>query len=416
MTDSIELEQPPRDAGRVVIVGGGLAGYSAATSLRARGHLGSITVVDVEPALYDRPPLSKTLFNPDLDIDALLFAQQSKLEQLGIAVLANARVTSIDPENASVTLDDGRSLHADTVLIATGGRARRLPIPGGDLAQVHVLRTYADALGLRNAVRPGARVVVIGAGLIGAELASSLLHAGALVTLVDPVPVPLVPAVGELMASYLHDMHTTNSVHVVNGVPIAIEQVGEGADVHLASGERLTADVVICGVGIVPNTELAESAGLDVDNGVIVDSRQRTSSARVFAAGDVARRRNVDGILERREEHWEGAQLSGQAAAAGMLGLDPDPRGAAWFWSDRHGIHLEAVGRLTGDGTIVVREGGAHPAVFLVDGGVVVGAASIDDATVVRAARRLIDQRIPVNESELADGAVSLRSLVRIQR
>jgi NADPH-dependent 2,4-dienoyl-CoA reductase/sulfur reductase-like enzyme len=406
----------PRDAGRVVIVGGGLAGYSAATSLRSRGHTGSITVIDEEPGLYDRPPLSKVLFSDGLSIESLAFAPPAQLDESHIDVVTDHRVTAIDPDAASVTLDDGTVLPADTILIATGGRARRLAIPGGDLPLVHVLRSYSDAMGLRAAVAPGSRVVVIGAGLIGAELASSLVGVGAVVTLVDPAAVPIVPAVGQLMASYLHDMHTTHAVRVITGMPTAIEESASGAEVVLANGDRIGADVVVVGVGIVPNTELAEDAGLDVDNGIVVDSRQRTSASRVFAAGDVARRRSEDGELERREEHWEGAQLSGQAAAAGMLGLEPEARGAAWFWSDRHGVHLEAVGRLTGDGSVIVRGGGSHPTVFLVNEGIVVGAASIDDNNTVRAARRLIDQKVPVSEAELGDPSVSLRGLLRASR
>jgi NADPH-dependent 2,4-dienoyl-CoA reductase/sulfur reductase-like enzyme len=166
-------------------------------------------------------------------------------------------------------------------------------------------------------------------------------------------------------------------------------------------------------VGIVPNDELARSAGIDVDDGILIDEHYSTSAPKVFATGDVARRRDSNGIRRRREEHWEAAQLNGQAAAASILGLELPPRGAPWFWSDRHGVHFEMVGRLVGDGTIVVRDAGEHPATFLIDDGLLVGAASIDDPTVVRAARRIIDQRIPVTSEELADPTVSLRGLLK---
>lgn len=408
-----------RDAGRVVVVGGGLAGFSAAQTLRGFGHTGPVTVVDAEPALYDRPPLSKELFG-DLSLDRLAFAREDTLRDLDLAVVTGRTAVALDPDAASVTLDDGTVLPADTVLLATGGRARRLDAPGGDLPQVHVLRTFADASGLRDAVRPGTRAVVLGAGLVGAELASSLLDAGAEVDLVDPTPVPLVSAVGELMATYLHDLHAARGVRLHAGVAERIDPdpgAGSGAVlVRLADGTALSADVVVVGIGIVPNTGLAQAAGLEVDDGIVVDEHLRSSAPRVFAAGDVARRRRPDGGLERREEHWEAAQLAGREAAAGMLGLDVAARGAPWFWSDRHGLHLEAVGRLAGPGEPVVRRGGEHPAVFLVHDGLLVGAASVDDAVTVRAARRLIDQRVPVDAAALADPSVALRSLLRAAR
>jgi NADPH-dependent 2,4-dienoyl-CoA reductase/sulfur reductase-like enzyme len=192
--------------------------------------------------------------------------------------------------------------------------------------------------------------------------------------------------------------------------------VPDGLEVVLDDGTRCAADLVVVGIGIIPNVELAESAGIEVDGGLLVSADYRTSAPDVFAAGDVIRLRGEDGALLRREEHWEAAQLSGQHAAYGMLGLEPPSRGAPWFWTDRHGIHLEAVGRLSGPGDVVVREGGDHPAVFLLDEGLLAGAAAIDDAMTVRAARRLIDQRIPVSRGELSDPSVPLRSLLKARR
>lgn len=409
-------EQETRSAGKVVIIGGGLAGYSAATQLRSLGHDDQIIIVDPEPALYDRPPLSKELFADGFGIDQLSFATADELAAKHIDTRLGNRVVSLDPSEARVYLDNGETIEADTVLIATGGRARQLPIPGADLDGVLTLRNYTDAVAIRDRATAGSTAVVIGAGLIGAELASSLQRFGVKVTLVDPVTTPLIPAVGELMAQHLHAMHSRYDVDVVVGVTEKIESAGDKLNVTVDGGPTLSADLVVVGVGIIPNTELAEAAGLDVDNGIIVDSHFRTSAERVFAVGDVARRRTDDGELTRREEHWEGAQLSGREAAYALLGQPLPERGAAWFWSDRHGIHLEAVGRLSGPGELVIREGTDHPAVFLVDGGLLVGAASIDDANTVRAARRLIDQRIPVSADDLADPHKPLRALLKAAR
>ncbi|WP_231734846.1 NAD(P)/FAD-dependent oxidoreductase [Microbacterium hominis] len=399
-----------------MIIGAGLAGYSAAEQLRSLGHEGDIVIVDGEPAPYDRPPLSKELFAPDFSLDKLAFASAQKLAEKRIQTKFGSGAAAIDPAALAVTLHDGEVIAADTILIATGGRARTLPIPGADLPGVHVLRTFADASALRARVTHGCRVVIIGAGLIGAELASSALAVGADVTLIDPVDVPLTPAVGELLATHLHGMHAERGIDVRVGVASAIEPVPDGLEVVLDDGTRCAADLVVVGIGIIPNVELAESAGIEVDGGLLVSADYRTSAPDVFAAGDVIRLRGEDGALLRREEHWEAAQLSGQHAAYGMLGLEPPSRGAPWFWTDRHGIHLEAVGRLSGPGDVVVREGGDHPAVFLLDEGLLAGAAAIDDAMTVRAARRLIDQRIPVSRGELSDPSVPLRSLLKARR
>lgn len=403
----------PRDAGRVVIVGGGLAGYSAAKQLRTLGHAGPLALVDPEPTTYDRPPLSKRLFDDDFRVESLAFATPEKLLGQRIDTHFGRRVVGLDPDRAGVRLDDGTQLDADTVLLTTGGRARTLPVPGMDLPGVHLLRTFADAAGIRDRMRAGIRAVVIGAGLVGAEVASALRRAGADVTLIDPMAIPLAPVIGDLLAERLHGLHDKHGVDVIVGVIAGIVPAGERLAVQVDDGPEVTADIVVVGVGMVPNTELAETAGIAVDNGVLVDDDHRTSAPRVYAAGDVARRLGADGAALPREEHWEAAQLSGREAAYSMLGLPAPERGASWFWSDRHGVHLEATGRLNGPGYLVVREGGAHPAVFLVDNGMLVGAAAIDDNPIVRAARRLIDQRIPVSAAELADPTVKLRSLLR---
>lgn len=406
----------PRDAGRVVVVGSGIAGYSAAVQLRSLGHDGPITLVDSEPAAYDRPPLSKRLFDDDFGLDGLAFDSAEGLARKRIGTRFGRTVVSLDAEALAVELDDGSRLDADTILLTVGGRARSLPVPGAELPGVHVLRSFADAQAIRSRVAPGTRAVVIGAGLIGAELASALVRAGAAVTLVDPSPVPLVPAVGRLLAEHLHGMHRANGVDVVLGRTAEIIPAEGHLVVVVEEGARLDAELVVVGIGLVPDTKLAERAGLETDDGVLVDESYRTSARGVFAAGDVARRRDDAGGLHRREEHWEAARLSGQHAAAGMLGLDVPARGAPWFWSDRHGVHLEATGTLTGPGELVVREGGAHPAVFLVADGLLAGAAAVDDTATVRAARRLIDQRIPVTAGQLGDPALPLRALLRSVR
>lgn len=400
-----------REAGKVIIIGGGIAGLSAARSLRSLGHIDPITIVDPEPCAYDRPPLSKKLFDPDFGLESVKLADSASLGRLNIGSRFGSRAVGIDVEAGAVLLNDAETLPADTILLATGGRARMPRIPGIDSSAVHVLRTFADAQRLRAAVHKDSRVIVVGAGLIGAELASVLRSRGNAVTLVDPVEMPLAPAVGETMAATLHGMHEPRGVEVLNGLVERVEGQRGNATAVLVDGRRIDGDIVVVGVGIEPRDNIARAAGIEVRNGIAVDEGYRTSAANVFAAGDVALR--TVGKVSRREEHWEAAQLSGEHAAYAMLGLPVPERGAGWFWSDRHGVHLEVVGRMTGSGTEVSRTSSGRLAVFLVDNDRLVGAAALDDPMTVRAARRLIDQQLPVTSSALADPSVPLRSLLQ---
>lgn len=401
-----------REAGSVVIVGGGLAGYSAADMLRTLGHSGPITMIDPEPSAYDRTPLSKTLFDVDFSMKSLRFADDDAMSSRSIATIFGKRVTSLDPLRASVALSDGSVLPADTVLLATGGEPRHLTLPGSDDPRILTLRTFSDAEEIRRRIRPTSRVAVIGAGLIGAEVASALVAKDIDVTLIDPNETPLIPALGQVMAEHLHGMHTQHRVRTIQGQVTSIGTDGDALVLKTEVGESILADFIVVGIGIIPNTSVAQAAGLDVNNGILVDEDYRTSSPKVFAAGDVARFRNGEGELVRREEHWDAAQRSGQAAARGMLGLRPSEPTASWFWSDRHGAHLEATGRLTGSGEVVVRPG-PHPVVFLLDDERIVGAAAVNDSQTVRAARRLIDRRSIVAKEDLLNPDVSLRQLVR---
>lgn len=398
----------------VVIVGGSMTGWTTASALRTGGYTGSITVVESEPTLYDRPPLSKSAFVDGATIDSLAYATPDEWGRESLNVITGHAAVGLDLAALTVTLDDGRRLAADDIVLATGGRARRPNWPGATDPRVRLLRDYADAKGLRDTATSGSHSVVLGAGLIGAEVTSGLRALGVAVTLVDRNVVPLVPLVGPVMAGHLHAMHTAHGVNLVVDEVVAVHTTGEGPlTIETTSGATITATEVLAGVGYEPRTELAAAAGLDVDGGILVDADRRTSSPHVYAGGDVARERGPDGSLERLSGHWEAAQLDGHTIAAAILGTAAPKRGAPWFWSDRYGVHLEVVGRFTGAGREIARAGAAHPATFFVDDGLLVGAASVDDANTVRAARRIIDQQIPVDAPELADPSVTLRSLLK---
>lgn len=397
----------------VAIVGGGLAGFTTAQELRKHGYDGTITVIDPEGIPYDRPPLSKEYLDGSMPAEKLAFVPDSWYTDNDVSLVTD-RVIALRPDEGRLALAGGHELSAAAVVLALGGRARTLPIPGGDLPGLLYLRTKADADALRARMVPGARIVIIGAGLIGAEVASTAAKEGAQVTLVDPVPVPLAPICGAELAVRLHAMHAEHGVDVRNATTTELSQDGEEFTVVLSTGDRIVADTVLVAVGIVPETGLAQEAGLDTDQGIVVDRGHRTSNPAVYAAGDVARIRNADGTLLRRHEHWESAMHGGQAVAATIVDKPLPAHGASWMWSDRYGVHVEAVGDMV-NGTPIERVvDGVVVASFRIEAdGRLIGACTIDGGTTIRAARRIIDRGIVVDPQKLADPTVELKKLAR---
>jgi 3-phenylpropionate/trans-cinnamate dioxygenase ferredoxin reductase component len=400
---------------RIVIVGGGIAGVSTAAALRAGGFLDDITLVDAGEFPYDRPPLSKEYLAGKYPIEKLALQPPSWYDDHRIRLVNRTEVTAIRSGEAAVELADGSRLAADRVVLATGGQAARPPIAGVGGPLVHVLRTAADADRLRKALLPGARLLIVGGGLIGAEVASTALELGCEVTLVDPAFPPLAHAVGTQVACWLHELHAERGVTVLRSGVESISAAVGGIQA-LLSGEKEPRifDALLLAVGMVPSTGLAEAAGLEIDRGIVVDGGQTTSTPPVLAVGDTARRR-VGGVLQPRAEHWGAAQHDGARAAATILDLPAPQTSASWFWTDRHGLHVEAVGRIADAVDTVTRGRIGDPAfsVFGLAGGRVVGAVAVNEPNAARAARRLIDRQIPVESSRLADTSTDLRRLLR---
>ncbi|MCH5672875.1 NAD(P)/FAD-dependent oxidoreductase [Streptomyces gilvus] len=404
---------------RVVIVGGGVAGVSTAGALRAGGFDGDLTLVDAGEFPYDRPPLSKDFLAGTQDIKQIALKPQQWYDDQRVRLMNRTTVSALRPADGAVELVDGALLPADRVVLATGGGAARPPIPGAHSDRVHVLRTAKDADRLREALGSGARVLVVGAGLIGAEAASTAVRLGCEVVLADPVAVPLAAAIGAELADWLHGLHHRAGITTLHtGVDGFTDRPGgieaRFTDAGEPAAEPQVFDAVLLGVGMVPRTEIAQSAGLRVEGGIVVDERQLTSHPAVLAVGDPARTRR-DGVLLPRTEHWEAAQHDGARAAATLLGTTPPPATAPWFWTDRHDRHVEAVGHMASAELTVVRGSYDDPAfaVFGLRDGHVVAAASVDDPMAVRAARRMIDRQVAVRAGPLADPSVNLRSLLR---
>lgn len=400
--------------GRVAVVGGGVGGVSVIAALRAGGFDGNVVLIDEGEFPYDRPPLSKAYLAGDVDLKSIALQPPEWFDDHRVQLMSHSSVGGLRPDLGVVELTDGSAVRADTVVLATGGHALRPPIPGADSTRVHTLRSAHDADRLRTALVPGARLLIVGAGLIGAEAASTALHLGCDVTIVDPLAAPLAAVIGDEIASWLHGMHTVHGATVLRGVVESFQDVPGGIAAVLAGAEPHVFDAVVLAVGMAPATAVARSAGLTVDGGIVVDPTQVTSNPAVLAVGDVART-CVDGVLAHRSEHWEAAQHDAQRAAAAILGGTPPAAGASWFWTDRYGAHVEVVGTLAGADEFAARGRlGEKPyACFGLRGGRVVGAVSVDDSASVRAARRMIDRGVAVSAAELGDRSVDLRRLIK---
>ena len=381
----------------VVIIGGGIAGVSTAAALRAGGFTGELTLVDAGEFPYDRPPLSKDFLSGARHLADLALQPEGWYDKQSIRLITRSTATVLRPAEGGVELDGGLLLRADRVVLALGGRAARLRIPGADGPSVHVLRSVTDAVRLRDALKPGARVLVVGAGLIGAEVAATAAGLGCEVTLADPASPPLAAVLGGEVASWLHGVHAERGIKLVaSAVPTL---------------ERPDADAVVLGTGMEPLTALAVPAGIEADRGILVDDDQVTANPAVLAVGDCCRSRRD----EAPAGHWEAAQVDGQRAAAAILGLPAPARSAPWFWTDRHGMHVEVTGHLGPQTRTVVRGQFGEPpfAVFGVRDGKVAGAVTVNNPGAARAARRLIDRGVAADPERLADPATDLRSLLR---
>ena len=396
----------------VAVVGAGPAAVSACDALRAQGYDGELVLYSAERGLpYDRPPLSKDVLLGGSRREDILLRPERWYEEQRVELREATPVHAIRPHEGGLEPADGSLRPADRIVLATGGTPRPLPVPGGDDPAVHSLRTWEDAERLRERLLPGARVAVVGAGLIGAETAAVARALGCHVTLIDPVPLPLATVVGPEIAGALHRRHRAAGIDVRTAGVTGVESRADGVLVRLADGAAVTADAVVAGIGIRPATALAEAAGLKVDNGVVVAAGGQTSHPHIHAVGDVAR---PEGHPV-RHEHWQSAQRDGEAAAHALLGRPVPSFGVPWFWSDRHGSRLEAVGTMADAERTVLRgapDDGAF-AVFGLRGNRLVAAAAVDRPRDIRAAVRLADRGVPLTPAHLADEDTDLRRLLR---
>ncbi|UUU35483.1 FAD-dependent oxidoreductase [Streptomyces sp. CA-210063] len=343
----------------VAVVGASLAGLSAARSLRKQGYDGRLVIVGDEPHRpYDRPPLSKEFLAGDIgEADLVL---ETDGEDLRAEWLLGIRATGLDRTERAVRLADGREIRADGFVIATGAAARQLPGSDG-LAGVHVLRTLDDARALRDELARGGRLVVIGGGFVGAEVASTAHALGLDVTVVEAAPTPLAGPLGRAMGSIVSALHTDHGVRLLCGVGVKGLSGERKVDaVLLEDGRSIPADLVVVGVGARPCVEWLEGSGVALDDGVKCGADGRTSLAGVVAVGDCASWYDPRAGHHRRVEHWTGAQERPAAAVATLLAggaVEPGVPRPPYFWSDQYGVKIQFAGHAAGADSVTVEEG-----------------------------------------------------------
>jgi 3-phenylpropionate/trans-cinnamate dioxygenase ferredoxin reductase subunit len=396
----------------LAVVGSSLAGAKAAEAARDAGFDGRVVLIGDEPDRpYERPPLSKAVLRGEADPESARVHDADFYATNGIELIVD-RAVALNVMARTIELASGSSLAFDRAVLATGAAPRRIAVPGRDLAGVHYLRTVADAISLRDAIRGAARVAVIGAGWIGSEVAASARHMGAEVVLVDPAPTPLHRILGDQVGAVFRDLHAEHDVTLRLGVGVEALRGGAAVEaVVLADGRVEAADVVVIGVGVAPRTELADPvAAIHIDDGIVVDEHLESGVSGVFAAGDVANawhphyRRNV------RVEHWANALNQGVMAGRNAAGERGTYARLPYFFSDQYDLALEYVGHHRPDDALVIRGDLAERAfiAFWHRDGVVTAAMNVNVWDVVDDLKAIVEGRAVQDLARLGDTDVPL--------
>ena len=398
----------------IVIVGGGHAAGQAAASLRQENYEGEIVVIGEEPHIpYQRPPLSKQYLSGEYGLERVHLRPAKFYETKQIDVRSGVRVESIEPNAQIVSCDDGRKVGYDKLLLATGARPRRFQTPGGDLAGVHYLRTIADVDAIKQDFEAGRRIVIVGGGYIGLEVAAIAIQAGLEATVLEMEDRILKRVTTATMSAFYEGLHTGRGVAIRTGA--AVESFA-GTDrltgVVCTDGEVVPADLAVVGIGVEPNVELAEAAGLDCDNGILVDEHTRTADPHIHAVGDCTNHPNP--LLGRRLrlESVPNAMEQSRVAARNLAGGSSTYANVPWFWSDQYDLKLQMVGfSAEGEHHVVRGDPAAKSfAVFYFADGTLVAADAVNRAREFMAARQLVGKR--VDPSQLADSEVDLKTVV----
>lgn len=402
-------------ANAVVIVGAGEAGGQTAISLRQGGFDGPVTVIGDEPYVpYERPALSKQFLAGELEMERMYLRAANFYGEKDIKLRLQEKVTAIQP-GQGVTLSDGSVIEGDAIVLATGGRVRQLPIDGADLTGVHYLRTIDDVLGFRDSIKPGTKLAIVGGGYIGLEVAAVAAKHGCKVTVLEMEGRVLNRVVAPEVSEFYTRLHTEEGVDIKTNVRVSgFKGDGQVAAVGCADGTEIKTDCVIIGIGIIPNIELAEAAGLNVDNGITVDAFTRTSVDGVYAVGDCSNHPND--LLGRRLrlESVQNAISQGKTAANTILGTETPYAEVPWFWSDQYDVKLQMTGINDPDDQVVVRGDSSTRSfsVCYLRDGVLVAVNAMNRAKDFLQAKKAIAAKIRPAKSRLTDPEVPLKEFL----
>lgn len=401
----------------IVIVGAGHAAGQAAASLRQEGYEGEVVIIGDEPYIpYQRPPLSKQYLSGEQGIERVYLRPEKFYASKNITLKTGVRVEQIDTVAQTVTTDSDETIPYEKLLIATGSRPRRLNLPGIDLPGIHYLRTISDVDAIRAEMAPGKKMVIVGGGYIGLEVASVGIKQELEVYVLEMEERILQRVTTPEMSTFYHQLHSNRGVHVCTSTAVSGFSGDGRVQAVLCSKENdeqtFPADLVVVGIGIIPNVELAKDAGIDCDNGIVVDERCRTSAANVFAAGDCTNHPNP--LLKRRLrlESVPNAMEQARVAASSMSGGDKSYASIPWFWSDQYELKLQMVGFSADGDTQVVRgdKAGNHFAVFYLKNGTLVAADAVNSPREFMVCKQLVGK--PVDADKLADPETDLKTLL----
>lgn len=404
-------------AQQVVIVGAGQAGAQAALTLRQQKFEGDITLLGEEPDYpYQRPPLSKKYLSGELDNQRLLLKPEKFYAERSIEARLATGVTAIDPSEQSVTLEDGRGIGYDKLLLATGSRVRRIDCPGCELPGIHYLRTRADVDRIREDFDTGSRLVIVGGGYIGLEVAAVARSMGLEVTILEAMERVMARVVAPEVSDFYAQEHRAAGVTIECGCAVAgFEGSSRLEAVISQDGRSYPCDLAIVGIGVVPNTELAANAGLEVANGIVVDEYTATSADNVFAAGDCTDHPNPLLGARIRLESVANAIEQAKAAALNILGQPTRYEHLPWFWSDQYDLKLQIVGLANGPADVVIRGDAAErsfSAFYLDERERVVAVDAINQPKVFMAAKKIVLGRMTIPPEVLRDEDKEVRQIV----
>jgi 3-phenylpropionate/trans-cinnamate dioxygenase ferredoxin reductase subunit len=405
------------DTRTFVIIGASQAGGWIAKTLRAEGFEGRVVLIGEENYLpYERPPLSKGALLGEAELDSTYFWPPETYPELNIETMLGVRATSIDRSGKQVQLDNGETLPYDRLAIATGTRPRLLPIDGADLKGVHYLRTMDDTLAIQADVKEGATALIVGGGWIGLEVAATLGKLGCKSVVVEFADRLCGRAVTPEISRWMLDYHKAHGIDVrLNTGVDRFEGDGVLQRAILSDGDTINCSLAVVGIGVLPNVEIAQEAGLEVDNGIVVDDMGRTSDPDIFSAGDVTNHPNAILGKRIRLESWENAQNQGIASGKAMLDKGETYSEIPWFWSDQHDANIQMIG-LPEDWDDVATRGNPDDnefmTVYLKDSKII-GAISVNNPRDLRFAKRLMLAGKPVSVGDIEDTSIKMQTLLK---